>query len=42
MFSYRPGQYLNLIKNSSLGAAIGYYDITLVTQTAADCDGPEA
>ena len=26
-------QYLNLIKNSSLGAGIGYYDITLVTQT---------
>ena len=24
-------QYLNLIKNSSLGAGIGYYDITLVT-----------
>ena len=23
-------QYLNLIKNSSLGAAIGYYDLTLV------------
>jgi general L-amino acid transport system permease protein len=26
-------QYLNLIKNSSLGAAIGYYDLTLVAQT---------
>ena len=26
-------QYLNLIKNSSLGAAIGYYDLTLVTKT---------
>jgi len=33
-------QYLNLIKNSSLGAAIGYYDITLVTQTAVGNGSP--
>ena len=28
-------QYLNLIKNSSLGAAIGYYDLTLVATNKA-------
>ena len=33
-------QYLNLIKNSSLGAAIGYYDLTLVTQTAVGNGAP--
>jgi general L-amino acid transport system permease protein len=33
-------QYLNLIKNSSLGAAIGYYDLTLVTQTAVGNGSP--
>lgn len=33
-------QYLNLIKNSSLGAAIGYYDITLVTQTTVGNGSP--
>ena len=33
-------QYLNLIKNSSLGAGIGYYDITLVTQTTVGNGSP--
>jgi general L-amino acid transport system permease protein len=33
-------QYLNLIKNSSLGAAIGYYDLTLVTRTAVGNGAP--
>lgn len=33
-------QYLNLIKNSSLGAAIGYYDLTLVTKTAVGNGSP--
>jgi general L-amino acid transport system permease protein len=33
-------QYLNLIKNSSLGAGIGYYDITLVTQTTVANGSP--
>ncbi len=33
-------QYLNLIKNSSLGAGIGYYDITLVTRTAVGNGSP--
>jgi general L-amino acid transport system permease protein len=33
-------QYLNLIKNSSLGAGIGYYDITLVTRTAVGNGAP--
>jgi general L-amino acid transport system permease protein len=33
-------QYLNLIKNSSLGAAVGYYDLTLVTQTAVGNGSP--
>ena len=33
-------QYLNLIKNSSLGAVIGYYDLTLVTQTAVGNGAP--
>jgi general L-amino acid transport system permease protein len=33
-------QYLNLIKNSSLGAAIGYYDITLVSQTSVGNGAP--
>ena len=33
-------QYLNLIKNSSLGAGIGYYDITLVTSTAVGNGSP--
>ena len=33
-------QYLNLIKNSSLGAAIGYYDLTLVTQTTVGNGSP--
>lgn len=33
-------QYLNLIKNSSLGAAIGYYDITLVSQTTVGNGSP--
>ena len=33
-------QYLNLIKNSSLGAAIGYYDLTLVTQTSVGNGSP--
>lgn len=33
-------QYLNLIKNSSLGAAIGYYDITLVAQTSVGNGAP--
>lgn len=33
-------QYLNLIKNSSLGAAIGYYDITLVAQTSVGNGSP--
>ncbi len=33
-------QYLNLIKNSSLGAAIGYYDLTLVTKTAVGNGAP--
>lgn len=33
-------QYLNLIKNSSLGAGIGYYDMTLVTQTTVGNGSP--
>jgi general L-amino acid transport system permease protein len=33
-------QYLNLIKNSSLGAAIGYYELTLVTQTTVGNGSP--
>jgi general L-amino acid transport system permease protein len=33
-------QYLNLIKNSSLGAAIGYYDLTLVTSTSVGNGAP--
>lgn len=33
-------QYLNLIKNSSLGAAIGYYDLTLVSQTSVGNGSP--
>ena len=33
-------QYLNLIKNSSLGAAIGYYDLTLVTSTSVGNGSP--
>lgn len=33
-------QYLNLIKNSSLGAAIGYYDLTLVGQTSVGNGSP--
>ena len=33
-------QYLNLLKNSSLGAAIGYYDLTLVTQTTVGNGSP--
>jgi general L-amino acid transport system permease protein len=33
-------QYLNLIKNSSLGAGIGYYDLTLVTQTTVGNGSP--
>jgi general L-amino acid transport system permease protein len=33
-------QYLNLIKNSSLGAGIGYYDLTLVTQTTVSSGSP--
>lgn len=33
-------QYLNLIKNSSLGAGIGYYDVTLVTQTTVGNGSP--
>ena len=33
-------QYLNLIKNSSLGAAIGFYDLTLVTQTTVGNGSP--
>jgi general L-amino acid transport system permease protein len=33
-------QYLNLIKNSSLGAAIGYYDLTLVARTAVGSGAP--
>jgi general L-amino acid transport system permease protein len=33
-------QYLNLIKNSSLGAGIGYFDITLVTQTTVGNGSP--
>jgi general L-amino acid transport system permease protein len=33
-------QYLNLIKNSSLGAGIGYYDLTLVTQTTVANGSP--
>ncbi len=33
-------QYLNLIKNSSLGAAIGYYDLTLVAQTTVGNGSP--
>jgi general L-amino acid transport system permease protein len=33
-------QYLNLIKNSSLGAAFGYYDLTLVTQTSVGNGSP--
>jgi general L-amino acid transport system permease protein len=33
-------QFLNLTKNSSLAVAIGYYDITRVTQTAANNAAP--
>jgi general L-amino acid transport system permease protein len=33
-------QYLNLIKNSSLGAAIGYYDLTLVAKTTLGSGSP--
>jgi general L-amino acid transport system permease protein len=33
-------QYLNLIKNSSLGAGIGYYEATLVTQTTVATGSP--
>jgi general L-amino acid transport system permease protein len=33
-------QYLNLIKNSSLGAGIGYYDLTLVTKTTVGNGSP--
>ncbi len=33
-------QYLNLIKNSSLGAGIGYYDLTLVTKTSVGNGAP--
>ena len=33
-------QYLNLIKNSSLGAAIGYYDLTLVARTSVGNGAP--
>jgi general L-amino acid transport system permease protein len=33
-------QYLNLIKNSSLGAAIGYYDLTLVAKTTIGNGSP--
>jgi general L-amino acid transport system permease protein len=33
-------QYLNLIKNSSLGAAVGYYDLTLVAQTTQGNGSP--
>ena len=33
-------QYINLIKNSSLGAAIGYYDLTLVARTAVGNGAP--
>jgi general L-amino acid transport system permease protein len=33
-------QYLNLIKNSSLGAGIGYYESTLVTQTTVATGSP--
>ena len=33
-------QYLNLIKNSSLGAAIGYYDLTLVAKTSVGNGSP--
>lgn len=33
-------QYLNLMKNSSLGAAIGYYDLTLVAQTTVGNGSP--
>jgi general L-amino acid transport system permease protein len=33
-------QYLNLIKNSSLGAGIGYFDATLVTQTTVGNGSP--
>jgi general L-amino acid transport system permease protein len=33
-------QYLSLIKNSSLGAGIGYYDLTLVTQTTVGNGSP--
>jgi len=33
-------QYLNLIKNSSLGAGIGYYESTLVTQTTVASGSP--
>ena len=33
-------QYLNLIKNSSLGAAIGYYDLTLVAKTTQGGGSP--
>ena len=33
-------QFLNLTKNSSLAVAIGYYEITRVTQTAANNAAP--
>jgi len=33
-------QYLNLTKNSSLGAAIGFYDLTLVAQTTVGNGSP--
>ncbi len=33
-------QYLNLIKNSSLGAAIGFYDLTLVAKTTVGNGSP--
>jgi len=33
-------QYLNLIKNSSLGAAIGFYDLTLVATTTVGNGSP--
>ncbi len=33
-------QYINLIKNSSLGAAIGYYDLTLVAKTTVGNGSP--
>ena len=33
-------QYLNLIKNSSLGAAIGYAELTLVARTTVGNGSP--